>query len=205
MQMIAALTESNKTTNERMERQMEMITNLQQTVADMAIRASDRDSDASTITSNEQRKRRIPHHASKSSIRRLHLSNAGTAGPVNLPPDPGEHNRYIEFPTLECQDEETPMQQDETNDSKHSRDDSSAAMTPTYQRTVETTENDTSQNDQAMQGNDHHTDETHLHDVNGGIDDDDLLALMGQEVHAMHTTPDDSSPHGPYGSSDEQC
>ena len=66
MQMIAALAESNKLANERMEQQMGLITNLQQTVAELVIRASDRDSDASTITSNEQRKRRIPHHASKS-------------------------------------------------------------------------------------------------------------------------------------------
>ena len=66
-------------------------------------------------TPNEQHKRRIPHHSSKSSIRQLHPSNAGTACHVNIPPDPGEIKCYIEFPALECQDEETNMQQEAAN------------------------------------------------------------------------------------------
>ena len=57
MQMIAALVESNKAANQQMEQQMELITNLQQTVAYLVIGVSDWDSDASTITSNKQQKR----------------------------------------------------------------------------------------------------------------------------------------------------
>ena len=90
LQMITSLAVSNQAANERMEKQMTLITNLQQTVADLVIRVNDRDSDASTITSNEQRKRRIPHHTSKSAMRRLHPSDAGTVGPTNAPPDPGK-------------------------------------------------------------------------------------------------------------------
>ena len=37
-------------------------------------------------------------------------------------------------------------------------------------------------------------------DVNGGIDDDDLLEMMATDVKAMHThTAPDQSPQGPYG------
>ena len=69
MQMIASLAASNKLANERMEKQMELITNLKHTVADLVIRVNDQDSDASTITSHEQRKQRIPRQPSKSSMR----------------------------------------------------------------------------------------------------------------------------------------
>ena len=41
MQMISALAESNKTANDRMAQQMNLITNLQQTVAELVIRVID--------------------------------------------------------------------------------------------------------------------------------------------------------------------
>ena len=92
MQLIAELAASNKTANDRMDKQMDLITNLQQTVADLIIQVNDHNSDASTITSNEQRKQRIPHHTSKCAIQRIHPSDAGTSRPINIPPDPGESN-----------------------------------------------------------------------------------------------------------------
>ena len=48
MQMIALLAASSQSANERMEKQMNLITILQQTVADLVIRVSDCNSDAST-------------------------------------------------------------------------------------------------------------------------------------------------------------
>ena len=43
-------------------------------------------------------------------------------------------------------------------------------------------------------------------DVNGGIDDDDQLDMMARDAKAMNTTtPNDTSPQGPFGISEEQC
>ena len=149
MQMITALVQSIKEANARMEQQMGLITNLQQTVADLAIRVNDRDSDASTITSNDQRKRHIPHHASKSSMRRIHPNDAGTVGQVSIPPDPGDIHRYIEVPTLQRQEEAVIMQQNTVT-----------ADTP--QRTIDTLEEDVmSQSTEQDNG---------TTDVNGGKD-----------------------------------
>ena len=171
MQMIAALTESNKTAHARMEQQMGLITNLQQTVANLIIQVSDRDSDASTITSNEQRKRRIPHHQSKSSMRRLHLSDAGTVGQINIPPDPGEIHWYIEFPTLESQDEDGNMQQEDTNTDTQQQNTNNQDDTMS-QGTEQGSQNST--NLAQPKAETHNTTDasmgTETIDVNGGID-----------------------------------
>ena len=43
-------------------------------------------------------------------------------------------------------------------------------------------------------------------DVNGGIDDDDLLEMMSREVKDIHTpTMEGQSQVGPYGSDEEIC
>ena len=209
MQMIAALAESNKLANDRMEQQIHLITNLLQTVADLVIRVSDQDSDASTITSNEQCKRRITHQPSKSSMRRLHPSNAGSTGQMNIPPDPGEIHRYIEFPTLESQDEESPMHQEEVHDEVQStaqRHPGHNTMSQDDQAHVDSectehTDADTAMPDNAKANN------THIAlEVNGGINDDDLLDMMASDAEAMHTTTTtDASPEGPVGDREEQC
>ena len=190
---------------------MGLITNLQQTVADLIIRVSDHDSDASTITSNEQRKQRIPHLQSKSSMRRLHLSNAGTVGHINVPPDPGEIHRYIGFPLLENQNEATPMHQEEAS--------SDAAQHPTQQSIEHQDEMSPSEDqvhddsecieryddDTTMTGNAKAT-KTNTFEVNGGIDDDNLLAMMASDAKAVYNTAvTDSSHDGPHRDTPEQC
>ena len=122
MQMIAELAASNKTNTTRMEQQMALITNLQQTVADLVIRVSDRNSNASTITSTDQRKRRIPQKLSKSSMRRIHPSDAGTTSPTNVPPDPGDTHRYRDSPTQEHQDDDTTMHNDAAPNNSHTQE-----------------------------------------------------------------------------------
>ena len=94
MKMIATLAESNQESNKRMEQQMALITSLQQTVADLVIGVSDSDSDASTITSNKQRKRRIHHHP----------FNSTQAMQVRYP---GDSHKYIKFSTLADQEGDT--------------------------------------------------------------------------------------------------
>ena len=43
-------------------------------------------------------------------------------------------------------------------------------------------------------------------DVNGGIDDDDLLDMMARDATAIHTNnTQDLSPEGPFGTSEEIC
>ena len=90
MQMIQSLADSNKTNNERMEQQMDIITDLHQTVAELVIKINDRDSDSSTITSSDQRKRsKISHNAYKHpTTRRNRPSNSGTDNTPRVPPDP---------------------------------------------------------------------------------------------------------------------
>ena len=185
---------------------MGLITNLQQTVADHIIRVNDHDSDASTITSNEQRKRRIPHLQSKSSIRRLHSSDAGTTGQINVPPDPGEIHRYIEFLTLENQDEESQMQQDETNDVTHQDTQASQDDTMSHDPDDTASKQSNQQDDNITMTDNAQSQETALLEVNGGINDDDLLAMMANDAEAMlPPNAPETSPLGPLGKGREQC
>ena len=90
MQMIQSLADSIKTNNERMEQQMDIITDLRQTVAELVIKINNRDADSSTITSSDQRKRsKISHNVYKHPLtRRHHPSNSGTNNTLRVPPDP---------------------------------------------------------------------------------------------------------------------
>ena len=181
MQMIASLAVSNQAANERMEKQMNLITNLQQTVANHVIRVSDRHSDASTITSNEQRKRRLPHHTSKSSIRRIHPNHTGNIGPSHAPPDPA--------PDEPIHDEDA-NDQTQSNHPKDHMDD-----------------NSTNASDNKNMSHSHSKPITHdIQDVNGGIDDNDLINMMAKDAQSIHTTnQDNQAPSGPYGNNDKQC
>ena len=179
MQMIASLAASNQASNERMEKQMNLNTNLQQTVADLVIRVSDRESDASTITSNEQRKRRLPHHSSKSSMQKIHPNDAGNLGQSNAPPDPapihdGDNNALH-------QSMSHPEDHMDTNSSDASDDENMS------QQHSEPTNND-------------------IQDVNGGINDDDLINMMARDATNIHMThQEDHAPSGPYGTNDTIC
>ena len=60
------------------------------------------------------------------------------------------------------------------------------------------------------QSNTHNVEEapsvSRIADVNGGIEDDDLLEMMATDVKAMHThTATDLSPPSPYGIREEKC
>ena len=89
MKMIESLSASNKSTNDQMEKQMDLITNLQQTVAELLIKIGDCNLDTSTNTSTEQRKwSKISHNLYMMPVQcQVHSSNAGTATATNSPPD----------------------------------------------------------------------------------------------------------------------
>ena len=204
MQMITALVESNKAANDRMEQQMGLISNLQQTVADLTIRVNDRESDASTITSYEQRKRRIPHPTSKSSMRRIHPSDAGTVHKVNVPPDPGETNPYENSATT-YKEADTLMEQDDNKadspqrNHPHPQEDE---MSQSTEQSAETISSPHANPNRVVDPNKANG----TMDVNGSIDDDDLLAMMASDATAMHNpTPQDISLDGPLGTSASQC
>ena len=90
MQMIQSLADANKTSNIQMAQQMDIITDLRQTVAELVLKINDRDSDTSMITSSDQRKRsKISHNTYKTPLQRqVHTSNAGTATTTRVPQDP---------------------------------------------------------------------------------------------------------------------
>ena len=206
--MIAALAESNTLANKRMEQQMALITNLQQTVAELVIRVNDCDSDASTITSSDQKKRRLPHQTSKASIQRLHSSDAGTAGQVNIPPDPGEFNCDLEIHKLQSPDDKAHMQQDEGHDNTPPALDDTQEADDMSQGT-ENGDAPTKGPNRASAGVTWNVEAPTVNrviDVNGGIDDDDMIDIMAKEAQAMHThTTMDPSPTGPSGSRNEKC
>ena len=206
MQMIASLAASSQSANERMEKQMDLITNLQHTVADLVIRVNDRDSDASTNTSNEQRKRRIPHPTAKTSMRRLHPNDAGTTGPNNAPPDPGALYRYVEFPALTSQVEDIAVQQA----ALHGIQDDTAVTqveNPTSEDHMDENSTDEAPDENmAPPSNEIDNHASHLQDVNGGIDDNDLINMMAQDAQSLHTPIlNDHEPSGPCGSNEKTC
>ena len=135
-------------------------------------------------------------------MRRLHPSDAGTAGPMDIPPDPGEVHRYVEFPTLENQDEDAnKMQQDDVPDTRPTPQEHPVEEynipwghnknTPASPQVSIDTEN-------IMEDEEPTLPAKGTLDENGGIEDDDLLEVMANEVKAMHTTtPEASSPLGP--------
>ena len=147
-------------------------------------------------------------------MRQLHPSNAGTAGPINLPPDPSELNRYIEFPTLESQDEEAHMQQEATQEEAQD----TTSHTPQYgleednmsqgdtDAEVNANSTETTDDDTSMQNIVKVTDVNEPLDVNGGIDDDDLLEMIASTVETIHTNnTEDLSPPGLHRHQEEQC
>ena len=72
---------------------------------------------------------------------------------------------------------------------EHNRHDTQNVDTPTYTMT-----------------NNGATPETCQLDINGGIDDDDLLEMMSREVKDIHTTTMEvQSQVGPLGSNEELC
>ena len=118
MKMIQSLADSNRTTNERMEQQNDLITDLRQTVAELILKIGDCESDSSTITSSDQRKRsKISHNTyNKNPLNHhTHPSNAGTAKTPRVPPDPDpEHTPVEQSHDTAAEDagmeEETPQQ-----------------------------------------------------------------------------------------------
>ena len=141
-------------------------------------------------------------------MRRLHPSDAGTVGQVNIPPDPGDIHRYVEFPTLESQDEEGHMQQDEANTDIPLNSTNTLAEDAMSQGTDQDSGDTSTMSVHNAQSDNNNEDGTRsgLVDVNGGIDDDDLLDMMAKDATAIHTiTATDTSPEGPYGSREEKC
>ena len=98
MQMIQSLADSNKKSNKQMEQQVDIITDLRQTVPELVIKINDCNSDTSTITSSDQRKQsKISHNKYKTPLnRRTHPSNSGTDTTTRVPPDPNPDSSKIQ-------------------------------------------------------------------------------------------------------------
>ena len=150
----------------------------------------------------------MPHQTSKASIRRHHSSDAGTAGLVNLPPDPGEFHCDLEINTLQSPNDEVHMQQDEGHDNTPQALDDTQETDDMSQGTENgdaTTKGPNSASAEVTWNVEAPT-VNRVIDVNGGIDDDDLIDIMAKEAQAMHThTPTDPSPSCPSGSRNEKC
>ena len=146
-------------------------------------------------------------------MRCLHPSDAGTSGSINLPPDPGDTSRYIEFPALERQEEEATMHQDKTYQQEQGHDDSTSAADAMPQGDEQPPIDHQGTNYQNDDMPHHQLTNTSQEpggsqpsDENGGIDDDDLLEMMSSKVKATHTiAPDHQLSQGPYGSPANQC
>ena len=124
-------------------------------------------------------------------------------GPINIPPDPGDSRRYRESSTLEGQAEEENSNPEALNKASQSSaepiDDEpmpQGSDPPAAALTQETPDEDTAMS----------TATPHTSDVNGGIDDDDLLEIMATEVQAIHNTNSlDPSLLGPFGNHKPLC
>ena len=142
-------------------------------------------------------------------MRRIHPSGASTVGQVNTPLDPGDFHCYVEFPTLESQDEDGHMQQDEEhNNTPQSTNDNleDDAMSQGTDQGIGNTSTMSVHNVKDNNTIEATTGKNGTIDVNGGINDDNLLAMMAKDASAIHTTTaTDSSPDGPYGSREEKC
>ena len=122
-------------------------------------------------------------------MRRLHPSDAGTAGQLNIPPDPGETNRYIEFSTLESQHEEAHMHHEEANynssPNKLIDNVEADAMSQGTDHGEIDTNPPTNHNDSATATDIVSTMEQGPHDVSGRINDDNLIDMMAREAVSM--------------------
>ena len=132
-------------------------------------------------------------------MRRIHPSDAGTTGPINVPPDPGDTHCYTDSSTPERPEDETIMHQDDASNHSHNQEDAQLVDEPMVQGTDPVTtvfDRDNKPVDNTVMHAHHHNP-----DVNGGIEDDNLLDIMANEVQALHNpTPlVDTSLLGPFG------
>ena len=98
------------------------------------------------------------------------------------------------------------MQKDETNDVTHQETQASQDDTMSHDSNDHASKQNNQQDNNIAMTDDVTFQETATPEVNGGIDDDDLLAMMANEAEAMlpPITPEISL-LGPLGNGREQC
>ena len=98
------------------------------------------------------------------------------------------------------------MQQDETNNATHQETQASHDDTMLHDPDNNASKQNNQQEDNIAMTDDVKSQETATLEVNGGIDDDDLLKMIANDAEAMlPPIAPETSPLGPLGKGREQC